>query len=70
MEAIWFACFEEICFNTEAMNKMKRLRILSIFGGFAKFFASPPSSNDSEDASYDLDCRDDSIQYLPDNLVG
>ncbi|XP_015076665.1 TMV resistance protein N-like isoform X1 [Solanum pennellii] len=74
VEAIWFSCFEELCFNNEAMKKMKRLRILHIFDGFVKFFSSPPSSNsndsEEEDDSYDLvvDHNDDSIEYLSNNL--
>nr|ABI34382.1 Disease resistance protein, putative [Solanum demissum] len=59
VEAIQFSCFgEELCFNNEAMKKMKSLRILHIVAAHTKFFASRPSSNH----------HDDSIEYLSNNL--
>ncbi|XP_006355114.1 TMV resistance protein N-like isoform X3 [Solanum tuberosum] len=59
VEAIRLCCFEEeICFNNEAMKKMKSLRILHIVATNTNFFASRPSSNH----------HDDSIEYLSNNL--
>ncbi|WMV28393.1 hypothetical protein MTR67_021778 [Solanum verrucosum] len=58
VEAIWFSYYgKERCFNIEAMEKMKSLRILQV-DGLIKFFASRPSSNH----------HDDSIEYLSNNL--
>ncbi|XP_055828995.1 uncharacterized protein LOC129897167 isoform X2 [Solanum dulcamara] len=66
VEAIWFTCFEQLCFNKKAMENMKRLRILCICDGNEydrlTSFSSPPSSIDSEDIPYG------SIEYLPNNL--
>ncbi|KAG5598780.1 hypothetical protein H5410_030150 [Solanum commersonii] len=62
IEAIWFTCFEQICFNKEAMKNMKRLRILYIADGRLNRFSSPHSSIDSK---YILN---GSIEFLSNNL--
>ncbi|XP_049346823.1 TMV resistance protein N-like [Solanum verrucosum] len=62
IEAIWFTCFEQICFNKEVMKNMKRLRILCIADGRLNRFSSPHSSIDSK---YILN---GSIEFLSNNL--
>ncbi|KAH0661333.1 hypothetical protein KY284_026264 [Solanum tuberosum] len=62
IEAIWLTCFEQICFNKEAMKNMKRLRILCIADGRLNRFSLPHSSIDSK---YILN---GSIEFLSNNL--
>ncbi|KAL3334164.1 hypothetical protein AABB24_030762 [Solanum stoloniferum] len=62
IEAIWFTCFEQICFNKEVMKNMKRLRILYIADGRLNSFSSPHSFIDSK---YILN---GSIEFLCNNL--
>ncbi|XP_049389419.1 TMV resistance protein N-like [Solanum stenotomum] len=60
VEGICFTFIQKLCFSKEAMNNMKRLRILHICS-----FISPI---DREDVLHDSNCHDGSIEYLPNNL--
>ncbi|KAH0745164.1 hypothetical protein KY285_006821 [Solanum tuberosum] len=75
VEAIWCTYIRKLCFSKEAMNNMKRLRILYIRhtddewrSPWFEYFPSFSSSSDFEFVPYNSNCHDGSIEYLPDNL--
>uniref|UniRef100_M1DJD4 Bacterial spot disease resistance protein 4 n=1 Tax=Solanum tuberosum TaxID=4113 RepID=M1DJD4_SOLTU len=63
MEVIWFTYFEQIYLNKEAMENMKKLRILYLDDGRPHRLASPLSDIDSKHIPHgSIECLSNNIE--------
>ncbi|XP_015158681.1 TMV resistance protein N-like [Solanum tuberosum] len=65
MEVIWFTYFEQIYLNKEAMENMKKLRILYLDDGRPHRLASPPSDIDSKHIpNGSIECLSNNLRWV------
>ncbi|XP_049390124.1 TMV resistance protein N-like, partial [Solanum stenotomum] len=73
VEVIWNIYIPKLWLSKEAMKNMKRLRILHITDCHGWLQRDPypdycPGSDSEDNVSYDSNCHDGFIEYLPNNL--